>query len=146
MGTRVLSAWLSLTTGCSFAFTTAPPSPVPRAPAVDCETSSVPAVLDLIMASGFFVLGAAALSGGNGQQCRNSGEFCLDLGMSEVGSMIGAVSLSFAALTGVSAAFGFTRTRACREAGDAQRACRDGDEEACAGLVPLTTAAAPARE
>ena len=123
-----VASLLSLATGCSFALVHGPPSPpIARAPEVDCTRSDAAPIVDLWIGGAAIALGIAGLAYSEPCGSRSS---CFDL-YSPAYHTAGAILLGTGTLAVVSSVFGFSKTGACREVTERQRACAQGSAAAC---------------
>lgn len=97
--------------GCSFVFVRGPSSDRPRGAAVDCTSSVVAPVLDLIW---------AGLNGAGAVNALATDDATWNRNVSTPRSTVIGVGLFWVALSGASAIYGFKTTDACRQAVAAQ--------------------------
>ncbi len=99
--------------GCSFIFVRGPPSDRPQSAAVDCTSSVVAPVLDLIW---------AGLNGTGAVQAMATDQAAWDANTTTSRGAVIGVGLAWLVISGASAIYGFKTTDACRQAVAAQTA------------------------
>jgi len=97
--------------GCSFIFVRGPPSDRPQYGAIDCTSSVVAPVLDLVW---------AGLNGTGALQAASTSQATWDANTTTSRGAVIGIGLTWLVVSGVSAIYGFKTTEACRRAVAAQ--------------------------